>query len=216
MSQPMEKQAAKPPAADTVPTQWTFSVNVNTTAAFDPNAYRIIAGAATLNLQQNPHGYTGTMKFNAPTMAGNPNATQGQKNWSQQTYPLVGINYANGILSFTVPSAVPAFLNNFNGNNGNPIPPAPAGPSTGTFAFAGSWDGVSNNITGGCCWVPPGWLMDAGGVFGVGAPPPNPVCPPEPGSNVAGAYGGDEGSEGDGGEGGGGDPPMGTWGSGGA
>lgn len=199
MSQPMEKQAGGY-GADAVPTQWTFSVKVTTSPAFDPNAYRIIPGAATINLQQNPSGgYTGTMKFNAPTMANDPNASQGQKNWSRQTYPLVNITYVNGILSFTVPSAVPAFLNNFNGNNGNPIPPAPAGPTTGIFAFAGSWDGSSNTITGGCCWVPGGWLMDAGGTFGVGAPP-NPTCPPEPGTQP-------------GGEGGGGDPPMGTWGS---
>jgi hypothetical protein len=202
MSQPMEKQVGKQYA---VPTQWTFSVDITTGVAFDPNAYRIIAGAATLQLEQNASGYTGSIQFNSPTMPAS--APPGQQNWSKTPYPLFNPSYANGILSFTVPAAVPAFLNNFNGNSGAPIPPAPAGPSTGSFAFAGYWDGVSNVITGGCCWVPPGYLMDAGGVFGVGAPP-NPTCPPQPGASA--------GEDGPGGEGGGGDPPMGTWGSGGA
>jgi hypothetical protein len=202
MSQSVAQQMGKQPEEDAAPTQWTFSVNITTCAAFDPNAYRIITGAATINLRQNASGgYTGTMQFNAPTMTGDPNATQGQKQWSQRAYPLVGITYASGILSFTVPGASAAFGPNFNAADGNPTPPHPAGPPCGPFQFAGSWDGVSTKITGGCCWVPSGWLMDAGGVFGVGAPPPA-SCPPQPGASASG-----------GGDGGGGDPPMGSWGS---
>ena len=202
MSQPMEQQVGKQYGEEAVPTQWTFSVNITTAAAFDPNAYRVIAGAATVSLRQNPSGYTGSIQFHSPKMPAS--APAGQKNWSKVAYPLTGITYTNGILSFTVPAAVPAFLNNFNGNNGAPIPPSPAGPTTGSFTFSGYWDGVSNTITGGCCWVPPGYLMDAGGVFGAGAPP-NATCPPQPGASAT--------AEGPGGEGGGGDPPMGTWGS---
>jgi hypothetical protein len=203
MSKAMGQQAGQRPEQDAAPTQWTFSVDITTSAAFDPNAYRVITGAATINLQQNPGGgYTGTMQFNAPTMEGDPNATQQQKQWSQQTYPLFNPSYANGILSFTVPAAVPAFLNNFDGNSGAPIPPAPAGPSTGVFQFAGYWDGTSNTITGGCCWVPPGWLEDAGGVLQNGSPAA-PNCPPQPGGSAP--------AGGPGGEGGGDDPAMGTW-----
>lgn len=209
MSQPMEKQVGNQYGEDAAPTQWTFSVNITTGVGFDPGSFRIIAGAATLKLQQNPSGgFTGSIQFNSPKMPAS--APPGQRNWSQTPYPLFNPTYVNGILGFTVPAAVPAFLDNFNGATGAPIPPGPAGGTTGTFAFAGYWDGVSNNITGGCCWVPSGYLLDAGGVWGSGPPPANPVCPPEPTGNVGG---GNAGEGGEGGEGGGGDPPMGTWGS---
>lgn len=207
MSQQIGQQMGKQTEEDAAPKQWTFSVDITTTAAFDQNAYRVITGAATINLQQNASGgYTGTMQFNAPTMADDPNATQQQKQWSQQKYPLFNPSYANGILSFTIPTAVPAFLNNFDGNTGAPIPPAPAGPTTGSFQFAGYWDGTSNTITSGCCWVPPGWLEDAGGVSEAGTPA-LPSCPPQPSTTA--------GERGPGSEGGGDDPPMGTWDSGG-
>jgi hypothetical protein len=209
MSQPMEQQAGSRPYEEAQPTQWTFILDITTGPAFDQNSYRIIEGAATLNLQKLPGGnYTGSIQFNAPNMSSDPNATQGQKNWSKNPLPIPNPSYdpVKGILSFIVPGAPGAFGPNFNAVSGAPIPPAPPGPPCGPFQFAGYWDGVSNTITGGCCWVPPGYLMDAGGVPGIGAPP-RLTCPPQPGSSARGAD--------PGGEGGGDDPPMGSWGGGG-
>jgi hypothetical protein len=206
MSQPMEKQAGGRYEEEAVPTQWTFSIEIVTGPNLDKTHYRIIAGAATLNLTQNPGGgYTGSIQFNSPNMAADPNATQLQKNWATIPLPITPPNISYdpvaGILSFTVPGAPFAFGPNFNAFSGAPTPPAPAGPPCGPFQFAGYWDGVSNTITGGCCWVPIGYLLDAGGTPGVGAPP-SLTCPPQPGSASAG------GPEG---EGGGDDPPMGSW-----
>jgi hypothetical protein len=197
MSQPMEQQAVRQVEDQAGP--WTFSVNLTTTTAFDPNTYKVITGGATINLNQGGNGpYTGTMQFNYPVMAGQPGVTPGQIAWTQRTYPLAGVTYTGGILSFNVPTAVPAFLDNFDGNDGAPIPPAPPGPTTGSFKFQGTWDGSSETITGGQAWVPPGWLEDCAGTIHQGQPP---------GSGGASETGGE------GGEGGGDDPPNATWGS---
>lgn len=194
MSQQMGQKPERKPEEDSPQPAITFSVDITTTAALDPTAYKIITGGATIVLNPNPNNYTGTMQFNYPVMQGQPGATQGQISWTQRTYPLGNISYQNGVLSLEVPTAVPAFLNNFRGDTGAPTPPAPAGPQTGVFKFKGLWDGSSNTITGGCLWVPPGWLEDCAGAIQPGQPSA-PQCPPT----------GDEG------EGGGDDPAVGTW-----
>jgi hypothetical protein len=201
MSQPMEQQVRKPEEEESAQTQWSFSVDLTTTATFDSTAYKVITGGATINLNQSGNSpYTGTMQFNYPVMEGQPGSSQGQIAWTQRTFPLADATYADGILTFTVPTAVPAFLDNFDGNTGAPIPPAPAGPSTGTFKFSGTWDGSSETITNGQAWVPPGWLEDCVGPIFQGPPPPKSASETDPG---------------EGGEGGGDDPPDATWTSGG-
>jgi hypothetical protein len=151
---------------------WLFTVDFTTTAFFDKKHYRVITGGAQLYLQlQAGDGYVGYMQFTVPVMYGQPGATPAQILWATSGFELGGVTLVDGILTFSVPPAVPAFLNNFDGISGAPIPPAPAGPTTGTFNFQGAWDGTSQIITDGLAWVPPGWLLDAGGVMHQGQPP---------------------------------------------
>src|ERR1044071_1842565 len=125
MSQAMGQQATKQAEGQASP--WTFSVDLTTTTAFDPNAYKVITGGATIQLVQAASGYTGTMKFNVPVMKGQPGSTPGQIRWSERAYPLADIIYdtTTQLLSFHVPDAGPAFSDNFNAANGEPISPPP-------------------------------------------------------------------------------------------
>lgn len=208
MSQQMGQQPAVEQGEDSPQTQWTFNINLTTTAVFDDQAYKVITGGATVNLNQSGNSpYTGTIQFNYPVMQGQPGATPGQIAWSQRAFPLANVSYQNGILSFQVPTAGPAFQDNFNADDGAPISPPPAGPviSSGyLFLFCGSWDGSSNVITNGSAWVPSGWLEDCAGNIFTGNPPViTGGCTQPGGADPSG-----------GGGGGGSDPPTGTWGTG--
>jgi hypothetical protein len=202
MSQATGQQASK--QAEDQASPWTFSVDLTTTSAFSSTSYQVITGGATIQLVKTGNGYTGTMKFNVPVMAGQQGVTPNQIAWSVKTYPLADPIYdtTTQLLSFNVPSAGPAFANNFNAANGVPISPPPNGPVIAppyVFFFQGTWDGSSETITNGQAWVPGGWLEDANGQIFPGQPP---------GSGGSSTGGG-------GGDGGGGDPANATWESGG-